>query len=327
MKSESKLKANATRTFLALIIFGGAIAALFYAYTQQQQREDLEARIWKEKSTINEQVLNLYQEIETNLAEITAHENVIRESVIQPKQEGYYTPQEKIQNEIKIIEALLAQNKDLIASLNSQIGAQDEQLAMYTKRVDNLTGKVSQYKKQLALFEKENEELKTNLADSEAHNLYLNNEVEAKTIKINEQTQQMDVQQQTLQTQADKLAANEILINTAYYVVGTYPDLRDAGIVEKSGSIIGLGGTKVLADDFDRNKFVKIDLRNYTIIPVNSKKAELVSDHRISSYEWVTDEKGIMWLKINDPETFWESSKYMVIVTKDSPNLGLAKND
>lgn len=324
---ESKLKTETKRTVLALVIFGGALAALFYGYHQQSQKEELEARIRTEKSAINQQVLDLYTEIENNLAEITAHENVIAASALSPEQEGPYTPQERIQNEIDIIESLLDQNKKLIASLSEEVGVKDEQIEGYTKKIKSLTRKVNQYKTQLALYEAENMDLKTNLEKQDAELVHLNNELRIVTTKVDDQTYQMDVQEKTIQTQADQLAANDKALHTAYYVVGSYEDLRDAGVVEKSGSFIGLGGTKVLKDDFDRNKFVKIDLRDYTIIPINSKKAELVTEHHTSSYEWVTGEDGIVWLKIKDPDTFWEHSKYMVVVTKDSPNLKLAAND
>jgi hypothetical protein len=50
---------------------------------------------------------------------------------------------------------------------------------------------------------------------------------------------------------------------------------------------------------------------------LNSKKAELITNHPEGSYEFVKDStENIAYLKIEDPLKFWEITNYAVLETK-----------
>ena len=54
-----------------------------------------------------------------------------------------------------------------------------------------------------------------------------------------------------------------------------------------------------LADQvFDNSHFVKADKRELTTIPLNTKKATILTKHPANSYELVTDENGAQTLNI-----------------------------
>ena len=60
--------------------------------------------------------------------------------------------------------------------------------------------------------------------------------------------------------------------------------------------------------------FTKADLRNVSSIPLNVKKATLMTSHPEGSYTFVEKEgKVITELSITNPEEFWSVSKYLVI--------------
>lgn len=91
-------------------------------------------------------------------------------------------------------------------------------------------------------------------------------------------------------------------INTVYYVVGNYKELKALDIVEKEGGIVGMGGSKSINDEIDQDQFISIDKMSYTVIPVFSKKAALASSHPNSSYSWVEGEDRINYLKVVNPK-------------------------
>jgi len=76
-----------------------------------------------------------------------------------------------------------------------------------------------------------------------------------------------------------------------------------------------------LKSDFNKTSFTEIDRRNFKTIPVFSKKAELATSHPADSYVWVEGENGVDWLEIVKPEAFWQTSKYLVILTNDGFNF------
>ena len=67
------------------------------------------------------------------------------------------------------------------------------------------------------------------------------------------------------------------------------------------------------------DRFTQIDRTKVTTIPINMRKAVVVSKHPDSSYELVMDEndpKMVSYLRILNPAKFWELTRYLVISTK-----------
>jgi len=104
-------------------------------------------------------------------------------------------------------------------------------------------------------------------------------------------------------------------LNTAYYVVGTTKELKDKKVIDKSGGFIGIGRTKTVTADFDKTNFTKTDVTTLTELPINKKKAVLLSNHPTGSYKLVStaDKKLVEKLVILNYTDFWSRSKYLVI--------------
>lgn len=97
-------------------------------------------------------------------------------------------------------------------------------------------------------------------------------------------------------------------MNTAFYVFGTKKELKTQNI---------LSGSDVLrSSGFNRDYFTKIDIRNTKVINLYSKKAELLTNHPASSYTLEKNAQKQYVLRINNPQAFWSTSKYLVIVVK-----------
>ena len=76
---------------------------------------------------------------------------------------------------------------------------------------------------------------------------------------------------------------------------------------------------EMLVKDFDKSAFTTINIMQVTDIPIAAKDVELLTNHPSDSYTLVSDDtkKGMITnLVITNPEKFWSTSKYLVIVKK-----------
>ena len=288
-----------------------AISGIVVAYQQYDQKKTYMAQTTEEKSAREKAVMDSYDRIESNLARISQHENMIQENMADAENTSTLVPEERIQNEISMIEQLINENNMLIASLNSQIDEKDSRLASYEKTTRDLKARVGEYKEMVDALVADKAALQrsldeTNIAKSnlEIKVSDLGNEVAHKTTVIEDQNQ--------------LLLDKERKLNTAYYTVGTYKELRDQNIVEKEGGFLGINREKTLANGLDTKYFREIDIREITQIPVDAKRCEIITDQDPSSYSLVYENGLVSSLKITDPVKFWGKSKYLVVVVRDN---------
>lgn len=96
-------------------------------------------------------------------------------------------------------------------------------------------------------------------------------------------------------------------LNTAWFVFGTKKELKEQNILVKG---------KVLQSNFNKNYFTKVDIRVDKEIKLYSKSAKVLTVHPSESYTLDTDSKGQYVLRINNPQLFWSTSKYLVVQVK-----------
>ena len=143
----------------------------------------------------------------------------------------------------------------------------------------------------------------------------LQSELASKNITIEEQTQKIEqlntnVTELTTQNEekAKVVAEQDKQINTAWFVFGTKSELKEQNILNKK---------EVLKEgSFNKNYFTEIDIRTQKEIKLYSKSAKLLTSHPSGSYTLAKDAKGQYVLKINNPNTFWSVSRYLVIQVK-----------
>ena len=54
-------------------------------------------------------------------------------------------------------------------------------------------------------------------------------------------------------------------------------------------------------------------MRTLKEIPLEMKKAKILTNHPEGSYSLVKNDKGLLTLVISDPQNFWSLSKYLVV--------------
>lgn len=288
-----------------------AVAGMIFAYVQYDQKQSFIAQAAIDKQAIETSVTQSYDRIESNLARIVEYENMIQKNMTDAETNSTLAPEERIQNAITMIEQLLKENNLLIENLNKQIDEKDSRLASYSKTVKDLNARVLEYKEVVDVLFAEKEELQKNLNVT----TLAKNNLEQKVTNLDED---LAWKLSIIEDQKEVILDKELKLNTAYYTVGTYKKLRDQNIVEKEGGFLGINQEKNLGNNLNRMKFKEIDIREVTSIPVEARKAEIITDQDPASYTLVYDNDIISSINITDPVKFWGKSKYLVVVVREN---------
>ena len=96
-------------------------------------------------------------------------------------------------------------------------------------------------------------------------------------------------------------------LNSAWFVYGTKSELKAQHIIEDG---------KVLQANFNRDYFTKIDIRVDKEIRLYSRSAKLLTSHPATSYVLQQDANRQYILRITNPQQFWSTSKYLVVLVK-----------
>lgn len=286
-------------------IFILALIALLVSCNQDkveqlsQENAELKEEAAKNDSTINEFIQTI-NEIEGNLALIKEKEDMISRSTLS-NVENQNDARKAIIQDLKTINSLMEENRQKIASLNENVNNSDIRLDEFNQMVSSLNNRLEERKveithmqEELALLSKEKE--------------ILTNAVDTLETKVSDLSLANQYKTDSIHQQINAL-------HTAYVTSGSYKDLKEKGVIDKEGGIIGIGSVKKLAEDFNKEIFEKIDITKTKAIPLNGKKATVITSHPSESYK-LSSENGnkLDSIYITDPNAFWRASKYLVIV-------------
>ena len=160
---------------------------------------------------------------------------------------------------------------------------------------------MANFNKQLEDKSKEIEDLRAQLAEKDIKIAEQGEQINALNTNVSDLTQKNEEKARTV-------AAQDKELNTAYYVFGTKRELREQRILQR--------GDVLKSNDFNKDYFMRIDLRVTKTIRLYSKSAKLMTSHPASSYSLDKDAQGQYTLRITNPQAFWSVSKYLVITVK-----------
>ena len=255
---------------------------------------------WDNATAEVTEFMAMMNEIDSNLIEIKKQEGIVSTNL---NSEGVSKEQRRddIVASIHTLNDLIAKNKQLVADLD--------------KKYSKSKVQIKELNDQIAL-------LNTQIADQSANLKALQDELSTANFQIatlNTDLTTVTAAKTQLETttaqQAQVIDQQTTDLNTAYYISGSYKDLRDMGIVDKEGGFIGLGANKELAANFDPSSFTRIDIRDFKELSLNSKTAKVITTHSSDSYTLVEGDKEVEELVINNPQEFWRTSKYLVVLT------------
>ena len=252
------------------------------------QRDSLNSIIAQKDSELND-MMGTINEIEDGLNQINEAENRV---TLLKNGEGA-TKKQKLTEDVQFIATRMKQNRELIAKLQKQLANSSIQSEQLKKTIANLTKQLEEKEKQLQALREELDKKDIHIAELDETINNLNTKSNRLTSESNRKTEVINAQ--------DKQ------INTAWYVFGTKKELRNQHIMEDG---------KVMTGNFNKNYFTKVDIRDLSEIKLYSKSAKLLTTHPSSSYNLVRDANKQYILRITNPQIFWSTSKYLVVLVK-----------
>ena len=252
------------------------------------ERDSLNQVIAQKDDEINDMMTTLI-DIEEGFREITEAQNRV---TLAKSGEGTNTKQ-RIAENFQFIQSMMQQNKDLINKLKQQVRESSikgdklkKVIASLQETMEKKDQQITELSEQLELKNIHIGELKyaINSLKEDARSLQDENDAQSKTIN-----------------------AQDKQLNTAWFAYGTKDELKKQRI---------LADGKVLQANFNKEYFTKIDIRVDKEIKLYSKSAKLLTAHPANSYTLQQDANKQYVLRITDPQSFWTTSKYLVVQVK-----------
>ena len=253
----------------------------------QQQRDSLEQIISQKDNEINDMMTTL-SDIEEGFREITEAQSRV---TLAKQGEGTNTMQ-RIKENFQFIQTQMQQNKELINKLKQQVRESSVKGGQLKKIIDNLTQQLETKDKQLQALREELDRKDIHIA-----------QLDEKVASLEEDNTKKD----------ETISAQDKAINSAWFVFGTKDELKAQNILSKDGFF---SKTKVLAKDFNKDYFTKIDIRIDKEIKLYSKSAQIMTSHPAGSYTLQRDANKQYVLRIDNPDVFWSTSKFLVVLVK-----------
>lgn len=251
-------------------------------------RDSLQQVIDFKDREIND-ILGTMNEIQEGFRLINAAEG--RMSIIKGGEATNKT--EQMRENIRSITEMMEHNRELIAKLRQQVRESSVRSDQFKTVIDNL---VQQLEDNDANLQK----LQTELQEKDIHIAELDQTVASLSSSIASLKEESSNKSETI-------IAQDKQINTAWYVFGTKKELQSQNIYEKG---------RVLQSNFNKNYFTKIDIRIVKEIKLYSKSVKIMTAHPTSSYQLIQDANKQYVLRINNPQNFWSTSKYLVVLVK-----------
>jgi len=252
------------------------------------ESDSLQKIITQKDNELND-LLTTLNEIQEGFREISEAEG--RVSVVRADERA--DKGQQIREDIQFISNTMKRNRELINKLRQQARESSVKHDQLNVTIENMLKQMDEKEQQL-------QELRTQLEAKDIHISELDETITALNENVENLKTESNEKSQTISTQDKQL-------NTAWYVFGTKKELREQRIME---------GDRVLQSNFNKSYFTKIDIRVDKEIKLYSKSAKLLTMHPSSSYTLTQDANKQYILRITNPQIFWSTSKYLVVLVK-----------
>ena len=254
----------------------------------EMQRDSLNQIIAQKENEITD-MMTTFSDIEEGFREITEAQSRV---TLAKQGEGTSSAQ-RIRENMQFIQSTMKQNKELINKLKQQVREGSIKSEQLKKLVENLTQQMEEKDRQL-------QELRAELDKKDIHIAELDEQVADLNSNVASLTEETTQKSQTINQQDKQL-------NTAWFVFCTKKELKEQKV---------LSDGEVLRSNFNKEYFTKIDIRIDKEIKLYSKSAKILTAHPSNAYTLERDVNKQYVLRITDPQLFWSTSKYLVVLVK-----------
>ena len=253
------------------------------------------------KSAEFEEVFATLNEVENGLKSIREAENIL---VLQSQKGGAEIPEnsrEQLKSDVAAIGEAIQSYKQQINKLKNDGRIQSSQ---FKKRLAALTAEL-EAKSELI------EDLGRQLEEKDRQLVVKSQQIETLDKTVTNLRDEVTTLAQATASQQETIANQEAQINSGYYIIGTKSELITANVMSKGG----LFKSAKISYQAEQSAFIKIDIREVKEIKINADRAKVLSVHPTGTYTLEPGANGMQVLKISQPATFWEQTKYLVIQT------------
>ncbi len=254
--------------------------------TLAAQKDSLQSSINTLETDFNE-TLEILNNVEEGFRNIAQEEGKL---TINMENTSTLSRKQQVAEQVTQIKEILAQNRESIKQLQQKLNRSNKNNKVLAETIKRMEEQLNE---------------KTVLIVS------LQEELAKKNIKIDELTASVDnlnsdvtKLQEKSKEQEGTIKSMDTDLNTVWYCIATSKELKAANI--KSNG-------KVLNKDFNRDAFTTADMRDVKSLPLNVRRAKILSSHPQGSYNLEVNEDKNQTLVITDPQQFWSVSKYLIV--------------
>lgn len=286
-----------------VVIFAGIGILVFLlsgCVEKSEKYKNLQARL-DSLSVVSTQQNQEMEELFAGLNEVSAGMQSLREAEnLLTLQAAAENNSNKSKKQIELLKRDIQALKDAIEGYKSQISKLDKknkyQSAEFKKLIAGLNEELEQRSQKIA-------EITNQLAERDKQLVQKSQEIAVLNQNVDSLNQETATQKETISQQDQK-------IHLANYLVGTRKELKTAHVISRQGIFC----PPIVSSQAQSANFHSVDIREMKSIPLNSKKAKVLSVHPKDSYVLETDNDGQLTLKINDENSFWNQTKYLVVM-------------
>lgn len=302
------MKKNGIISAVAALAAIMAVIAVYELYLIRQKTDQLNQieshnfnlteNIQDRDSVINDFV-STFNEIDENLTFIHQRRNQL---TLEASQEMNSNRKSEILDDIRLMDSMLVASSKHIEDLEKRLKDSGVRMRSFENRIASLNQTITQNTTEMEELRKVVEEKDYQIAEL--------------STRIDQYQTELDVKNEELYIKEMDILETNRQMNTAYYALGSYKELKEQGIVDRTGGLLGLGSTKTIQQNLRNEYFTPLDIREIKTIPIASKTAKIITEHPDDSYELVMEDGLISALVIENPDEFWRISKYAVIETR-----------
>ena len=291
------------RSYIRLLSFGVGIIFLlsFIACNRQQpvvddssithavnqdsiylSRIDSIQQVVASRDTLIIDLFSLVTGIHDNMDEIQSKKLHLLRSVKDLNEDRLDAIKAQFRKYVRDINSLIAENREYIASLQLLIDK-------YSLDIEQLNNTILSYEQELFLRDKEV--------------AALNYQLKGKELKISELQEIVASMNKEFEELGSTIRQQEEQLNSAWYCVADKKILLNSALISKKGKVLSI----------DASLAQKMDIRKEKEIPVNAKKAIILTAHPADTYQLIESNNGVEKIVITDPVEFWSISKYCVV--------------
>src|SRR5690606_822595 len=183
-----------------------------------------------------------------------------------------------------------ASNPEMQAGQRQQIEADLAELQRLLEdnkaRIDQLSRRLNADSREMKSLRELVATLQQQLQDKDMEIMQLEQQLASLNFRIDQVTRSRDSLGQVAYQRQEVIERQTEEINRVLYALGTFRELHDSNGIDAGGRFKTKSGARI-KEAFNQAYFTAADMRQFTELRLNSKKARLATTHPSSSYELI----------------------------------------